>query len=153
MRPEGRLTCHRRGKIVQSVSFNLGPRPISFELEENWCLARNSILDEADFSPARPDMEMVNDLVLGHSADPRGFKDGQAVGECLSFSFCRECDHRTLAAICSNRKHMPRLNPKSRRDHLNVESCHDRCMAWNGQHCTTGIYFALCRHRGAERRG
>jgi hypothetical protein len=130
MRPEGRLTCHRRGKIVQSVSFNFGPRPISFELEENWCLARNSILDEADFSPARPDMEMVNDLVLGHSADPRRFEDGQAVGECLGLSLRGEGDHRTFMAICSNGEHMPRFYAKSWRDRLNVESCHGG--VWHG---------------------
>jgi hypothetical protein len=67
---DGCLSCCHPSEIVQPISFNLSPRPIAFELEADRFLAGCGAFDEADLSAARPDMEMINNVILDHLSRP-----------------------------------------------------------------------------------
>lgn len=127
---------HNRGEIVQPANFDLGVRPIAVEPEASGRLTGKGALYETYFGAARTNVEMVNDLKLRHSTDPRGFRCTQTVGKRLRLGFRGKYDHRAFLVICSDREHMPRFDTKSRRDRQHAVSYHSRYMARAALLCT-----------------
>jgi hypothetical protein len=66
----GGVSQRRCSNIVQPVSFDFRPRPIAFELETNRRLSSYDTFDEANFSPTRTDVKVVNNLILRHFKPP-----------------------------------------------------------------------------------
>jgi hypothetical protein len=67
---DGWASYHRIDEIVQPIRFDLSLRPITFESAANRRLAGDRALNESDFGPARPNVKMVNNLILHHLNKP-----------------------------------------------------------------------------------